>query len=135
MVWFPQFKFNRNLVYLNIYLACLFVCLFVSNKRQNGWTDRAQPLCGISRDKTTVMFIDDIIFINLLLTKFDFWKFLNPRILLIKSEKFVVLLYNVYKENNVTIEIYSETLNTSKEFIKCRILHFLTMECCRYLVF
>ena len=24
--------------------------------------------------------------------------------------------------------------NTSKEFIKCRILHFLIMECCRYLV-
>ena len=25
--------------------------------------------------------------------------------------------------------------NTSKEFIKCRILHFLMMECCRYYVF
>ena len=25
--------------------------------------------------------------------------------------------------------------NTLKEFIKCRILHFLKMECCRYLVF
>ena len=25
--------------------------------------------------------------------------------------------------------------NTSIEFIKCRILHFLIMECCRYLVF
>ena len=25
--------------------------------------------------------------------------------------------------------------NISKEFIKCRILHFLIMECCRYLVF
>ena len=25
--------------------------------------------------------------------------------------------------------------NTSKEFIKCRILHFLIMECCRYLVY
>ena len=24
--------------------------------------------------------------------------------------------------------------NTSKEFIKCRILHLLMMECCRYLV-
>ena len=31
-------------------LACLFVCLFVSNKRQNGWTDRAQIFCGTSRD-------------------------------------------------------------------------------------
>jgi len=26
------------------------VCLFVSNKRQNGRTDRAQILCGTSRD-------------------------------------------------------------------------------------
>jgi len=25
--------------------------------------------------------------------------------------------------------------NTSKEFNKCRILHFLIMECCRYLAF
>ena len=30
--------------------VCLFVCLFVSNKRQNGWTDRAQFFCGTSRD-------------------------------------------------------------------------------------
>ena len=26
------------------------VCLFVSNKRENGWTDRAQIFCGTSRD-------------------------------------------------------------------------------------
>jgi len=26
------------------------VCLFVSNKRQNGWTDRAQIFCGTSPD-------------------------------------------------------------------------------------
>ena len=30
--------------------VCLFVCLFVSNKRQNGWTDWAQIFCGTSRD-------------------------------------------------------------------------------------
>ena len=30
--------------------VCLFVCLFVSNKRQNGWTDRAHFFCGTSRD-------------------------------------------------------------------------------------
>ena len=28
----------------------VLVCLFVSNKRQNGWTDRAQIFCGTSRD-------------------------------------------------------------------------------------
>ena len=30
--------------------VCLSVCPFVSNKRQNGWTDRAQILCGTSHD-------------------------------------------------------------------------------------
>ena len=39
-----------NIFNLSIYLACLSVCLFVSNKRQNGWTDRAQFFCGTSRD-------------------------------------------------------------------------------------
>ena len=28
-------------------LACLSVCLFVSHKRQNGWTDWAKIVCGI----------------------------------------------------------------------------------------
>ena len=35
---------------LYINLACLSVCLFVSNKLQNGWTDRAQIFCGTSHD-------------------------------------------------------------------------------------
>ena len=30
--------------------VCLLVCLFVSKKSQNGWTDRAKIFCGISRD-------------------------------------------------------------------------------------
>ena len=33
-----------------IYFACLSVCPFVSNKRQNGWTDRVKICCGTSRD-------------------------------------------------------------------------------------
>ena len=32
-------------IYIYILLVCLSVCLFVSNKRQNGWIDRAQALC------------------------------------------------------------------------------------------
>ena len=28
------------------YILCLSVCLFVSNKRQNGWTDRAWIFMG-----------------------------------------------------------------------------------------
>ena len=34
----------------SIYKFGLSVCLFVSNKRQNGWTDRAHIFCRISRD-------------------------------------------------------------------------------------
>ena len=30
--------------------GCLFVDMFVSNKRQNGRIDRSQILCGTSRD-------------------------------------------------------------------------------------
>ena len=35
---------KRSLEY--IYFACLGVCLFVSNRRQNAINDRAQILCG-----------------------------------------------------------------------------------------
>jgi len=51
-----MFRYNPNtgLVHKFIYKFSLsvwvFVCLFVSNKRQNGWTDRAQIFCGTSRD-------------------------------------------------------------------------------------
>ena len=35
-----------------IYILCLFVCfLFVSNKRKNAQTHRAQILCGTSHDR------------------------------------------------------------------------------------
>ena len=45
--------------------------------------------------------------------------------------------YSVFCIMYLNCVFYSETLNnnTSKEFIKCRILHFLILECCRYLVF
>ena len=45
-IFWYSFLCSINL-YIN--LACLSVCLFVSNKRQNGWTDRAQIFCGTSR--------------------------------------------------------------------------------------
>jgi len=37
---------HGHMFYLYRNSACLSVCLFVSNKRQNGWTDRAQILSG-----------------------------------------------------------------------------------------
>ena len=33
---------------ISIYMLCLSVCPFLSKKRQNGWTDQAQILCGSS---------------------------------------------------------------------------------------
>ena len=39
----------------SIYKFGLGVCLFVSNKRQNGWTDLAQFFCGTSRDPRMVL--------------------------------------------------------------------------------
>ena len=41
----------------------------------------------------------------------------------------------VWNTKNFTITVKPLITNTSKEFIKCRILHSLIMECCRYLVF
>ena len=35
---------------LYLYITCLGVCFFVSNKRQNGLTDPAQIFCGTSHD-------------------------------------------------------------------------------------
>ena len=49
----------------------------------------------------------------------------NPRIIIIRTIPLKKYLYTV--KPLIT--------NTSKELIKCRILHFLIMECCRYLVF
>ena len=43
-------QFCYYTIYIEIWLVCLFVCLFASNKRQNGWTDQAQIFCGTSRD-------------------------------------------------------------------------------------
>ena len=46
---YPYSSFNsQKTSYLSIYNFSLSVCLFVSNKRQNGRTDRANIFCGIS---------------------------------------------------------------------------------------
>ena len=41
---------NHFIYYLLSMSVCLFVCLFVSNKCQNGWINRAQILSGTSHD-------------------------------------------------------------------------------------
>ena len=75
-----------------VYTLCLPVCPFVSRKRQNGWTDRAQIFWGTSR-----RFIHQIRFLKILKIN---------EIFFIKSTKFCLFLfYNVHTENMFTIEI------------------------------
>ena len=79
-------SFIYDLVFnLYINLACLrSVCLFVSNKRLNGLTDRAQIFCGISRDPR-----EGSIFEN----------FENPRIFFFENSRIFLFLLFVNKEN------------------------------------
>ena len=42
---------------------------------------------------------------------------------------------NKFPVNKIDYTVKPFITNTSKEFLKCRLLHFLIMECCRYLVF
>ena len=83
---------RRFIIY--IYFACLFfVCLFVSNKRQNGWIDRAQIFCGTSRDPREGLWMIKISK-NLCLKVFYLGKFLKMReIILWNPQTFCYILY------------------------------------------
>ena len=84
------------------------VCLFVSNKRQNGWTDRAQIFCGTSRDPreglwmikvSNICLHQNSIFIKFLkILKIHEFFCENPRIIF-------VVFYDVRKENMFTINL------------------------------
>ena len=92
-------KFHVSEIHRVIYtlLGCLFLCLFVSNKRENRWTDWAQILCGSSHipwksfKKIKILKISKIC----LQQNSIFIKFENPRKFYIKN--FLFLLYNVFK--------------------------------------
>ena len=98
------YKFGLS-VCLGVYLS---VCLFVSNKRQNGSTDRAQIFCGTSRDHREGLWMIKIsniclhqnsIFINFLkILKIHEIFCENPRIIF-------VLFYDVHIENMFTINL------------------------------
>ena len=85
-----------NLCYCYLYtnLACRSVCLFASNKRQNGWTDRVQILCGTSRDPREGLWIIKILIICV--SKFyifvKFWR-CAKKILWNAQNFFVFVLY------------------------------------------
>ena len=74
----------------SIYKFSFSVCLFVSNKRQNGWTDRAQIFWGILRDPREGLWI--IKFSKICLHQNSFFEnFENPRIFCFKSANFFIL--------------------------------------------
>ena len=79
----------------------MFVCLFVSKKRQNGWTDRAQIFCGTSRDPREGLWMIEFSKISLHQNSI-FEQFENPRFFF-KSANF--FFYNVHKENMFTMEM------------------------------
>ena len=113
MRWLTDMRWltkQRNWVFVTnsncLVPICLSVCLFVSNKRQNGWTDPAQIICGTSRDPREGLWMIKISNICLHQNS-NFVKFLkilkiheifceNPRIIF-------VLFYDVHKENMFTI--------------------------------
>ena len=88
--------------------VCLSVCLFVSNKRQNGWTDRAQIFCGTSRNHREGLWMIKISNIclhqNSIVIKF--LKILKIREIFCENPRIIfVLFYDVHKENLFTINL------------------------------
>ena len=95
--------------------VCLSVCLFVSNKRQNGWTDRAQIFCGTSRDQREGLWMIKIsnICFNQNSISIKFFKilkiheiFLKIREIFCENPRIIfILFYDVHKENTFTINL------------------------------
>ena len=78
----------------------MLFCLFVSNKRQNGWTDRAQILCGTSF-MSPVKVNDWSKFQISLLTKFNFHKIFKIHETFVWNLRtfFVIVLQCTQREN------------------------------------
>ena len=91
--WYRPFWHIFQLDYfLYTNLACLGVFLFVSNKSQNGWTDRAQILCGTSRDHREVyewLKLKKIVFRSFLVLK----NFENARKKFMKFANFFIIFF------------------------------------------
>jgi len=88
--------------------VCLSVFLFVSNKRQNGWTDRAQIFCGIFRDPREGLWMIKIsnICLHQNSISIKFFKILKIHEIFCKNPRIIfVLFYDVHKENMFTINI------------------------------
>ena len=79
--------------------------MLVSNKRQNGWTDQAQILCGTSRDQRQGLWM--IKLKKITSNKIRFLKILKIHVIfyIIRKILGLFLFYNVHKDNMFTIEI------------------------------
>jgi len=101
-------SWSRSLKSLVIYtlLGCrVFVRLFVSSKRQNGWTDRAQFFCRTSCDHREGLWM--IEFLKISSNKIRSLKILKIHEIFfcykIREIICLLLFYNVYKEKMFTI--------------------------------
>ena len=114
LLWSKQFYQRANTFKTNLLLykfglsVCLSVCLFVSNKRQNGWTDRAQIFCGTSREPREGLWIIKIsnicLYQNSIVIKF--LKILKIREIFCENPRIIfILFYDVHKENMFTINL------------------------------
>ena len=82
--------------------------MHVSNKRQNGWTDRAQIFCGTSRDPREGLWMIKIsntcLHQNSISIKF--FKILKTHEIFCENPRIIfVLFYDVHKENMFTINL------------------------------
>ena len=104
LLGFVFLQFLASKFYIFCLSVLVFLAMFVSNKRQNGWTDRAQILCGTSHDPREGLWRIKIS--KLASNKIRFSLNLkNPRNFFIKSANFFSLFYNVYNYKLFTIKI------------------------------
>ena len=101
-------KLDLEIFKLSIYKFGLSVCLFVSNKRQNGWTDRAYIFCGTSRDPREGLWMIKISNIclhqNSIFIKF--LKILKNHEIFCENPRIIFVLFSdVHKENMFTINL------------------------------
>ena len=89
-------------IYFACLSVCMLVCLFVSNKRQNSWTDRAQILCGTLHDPREDLWMVKILKIKLASNKVRFaLDFENPRNIFHKIREFLgFLCFTMYIKRN-----------------------------------
>ena len=96
-IWFESSFSNFEwIIYLYIYFACQFVCLFESNKRQNGWTDRDYFLLDLTWPQERLMNDQKLYSDKIRFTL----NFENPQNSFMTSANFfLVLFYNVFNWN------------------------------------